>query len=197
MARCELRAGGSTCSLEPQVFRLLALLVENHDRLVSKEEIIDKVWDGRVVSDAAVASRVKSARRALGDNGKSQRFIKTLHRQGFRFVANVKISRGAAPNSAANSTAATAGRKTRLRKSATGTGVAPVTGGAAVSAVGRWRTLRGSCARLARRAHYRAVLPSLALRDGSRVLVSSAHFGYRIRGRRSPAPCPVLLVRDD
>ena len=105
MARCELRAGGSTCSLEPQVFKLLALLVENHDRLVSKEEIIDKVWDGRVVSDAAVASRVKSARRALGDDGKSQRFIKTLHRQGFRFVANVKISRGTAPVAAANTSA--------------------------------------------------------------------------------------------
>ena len=108
MARCELRAGESTCPLEPQVFRLLALLVENHDRLVSKEEIIDKVWDGRVVSDAAVASRVKSARRALGDDGKSQRFIKTLHRQGFRFIANVKISRGTAPGSAANTSAASA-----------------------------------------------------------------------------------------
>lgn len=107
MARCELRAGGATCSLEPQVFKLLALLVENHDRLVSKEEIIDKVWDGRVVSDAAVASRVKSARHALGDDGKSQRFIKTLHKQGFRFVGNVKISRGTAPLSAANSATVT------------------------------------------------------------------------------------------
>ena len=95
VARCELRKGDSICSLEPQVFRLLTLLVENHDRVVSKEEILDKVWDGRVISDAAVASRVKAARRALGDDGKSQRFIKTLHRQGFRFVAGVKISRGA------------------------------------------------------------------------------------------------------
>jgi DNA-binding winged helix-turn-helix (wHTH) protein/tetratricopeptide (TPR) repeat protein len=94
--RCELRAEGAPRSLERQVFRLLVLLVENRDRLVSKDEIIDKVWDGRVVSDAAVASRVKSARRALGDDGKSQRFIKTLHRQGFRFVANVKISQGSA-----------------------------------------------------------------------------------------------------
>jgi TolB-like protein/DNA-binding winged helix-turn-helix (wHTH) protein len=101
IATFELRAGGKTCNLEPQVFALLALLVENHDRLVSKEEIIDKVWDGRVVSDAAVASRVKSARQALGDDGKSQRFIKTLHRQGFRFVANVKVSRGTAAMAAA------------------------------------------------------------------------------------------------
>ncbi len=103
MGRCELRADGNFCSLEPQVFKLLALLVENRDRLVSKDEIIDKVWDGRVVSDAALASRVKSARRALGDDGKSQRFIKTLHRRGFRFVAKVKVSRDA-PAFAANAT---------------------------------------------------------------------------------------------
>jgi TolB-like protein len=91
LATFELRAGGKTCNLEPQVFALITLLVENHDRLVSKEEIIDKVWDGRVVSDAAVASRVKSARKALGDDGKSQRFIRTLHSKGFRFVGNVKV----------------------------------------------------------------------------------------------------------
>jgi DNA-binding winged helix-turn-helix (wHTH) protein/TolB-like protein len=96
IATFELRAGGKTCSLEPQVFALLTLLVENRDRLVSKEEMIEKVWDGRVVSDAAVASRVKSARQALGDDSKSQRFIKTLHRRGYRFVANVRVSRGTA-----------------------------------------------------------------------------------------------------
>src|SRR4029077_13401197 len=103
MSTCELRADGNSCSLEPQVFKLLALLVENRDRLVSKDEIIDKVWDGRVVSDAALASRVKSARRALGDDGKSQRFIKTLHRRGFRFVAKVKVSRDV-PTLAADAT---------------------------------------------------------------------------------------------
>jgi TolB-like protein len=90
----ELRADGTARSLEPQVFALLALLVENHARLVSKDEIIEKVWDGRVVSDAAVASRVKSARQALGDDGLAQRFIKTVHRRGFRFVAEVRAERG-------------------------------------------------------------------------------------------------------
>lgn len=90
----ELRADGIARSLEPQVFRLLALLIENHGRLVSKDEIIEKVWDGRVVSDAAVASRVKSARQALGDDGLGQRFIKTVHRRGFRFVAEVRVTRG-------------------------------------------------------------------------------------------------------
>jgi len=84
LATVELRDGGQARKLEPQVFALLALLVENRERLVSKEEIIDKVWDGRVVSDAAVASRVKSARQALGDDGKSQRFVRTIHGQGYR-----------------------------------------------------------------------------------------------------------------
>ena len=94
LATVELRARGEILSLEPQVFALLALLVENHDRLVSKDEIIEKVWDGRVVSDAAVASRVKSARQALGDDGQAQRFIRTAHGQGFRFVAEINALRG-------------------------------------------------------------------------------------------------------
>ncbi len=93
--KVELRSGGEVCSVEPQVFELLALLVDNRERLVSKDEIIEKVWDGRVVSEAAVASRIKSARKVLGDDGKTQRFIKTIHRQGFRFVADTNVSRGA------------------------------------------------------------------------------------------------------
>jgi TolB-like protein len=90
-ARVELRANGEARPLERQVFALLALLVENRERLVSKDEIIEKVWDGRIVSEAAVSSRVKSARQALGDDGKSQRYIRTVHRQGFRFVASVRV----------------------------------------------------------------------------------------------------------
>ncbi len=93
-AKVELRFGGKVCSVEPQVFALLALLVDNRDRLVSKDEIIEKVWDGRVVSEAAVASRIKSARKVLGDDGRNQRFIKTIHRQGFRFVADATVARG-------------------------------------------------------------------------------------------------------
>jgi DNA-binding winged helix-turn-helix (wHTH) protein/TolB-like protein len=96
LAAVELRSGGKVVSLEPQVFALLALLVENRERLVSKDEVIEKVWDGRVVSDAAVASRVKSARQALGDDGKSQQFIRTIHGQGYRFVAQARISRSMA-----------------------------------------------------------------------------------------------------
>jgi TolB-like protein len=97
LARVELRAQGVVRALEPQVFALLALLVENRDRLVSRDEILEKVWDGRIVSDAALASRIKSARQALGDDGKSQRFIRTRHGQGFRFVADARAVQAGAP----------------------------------------------------------------------------------------------------
>jgi DNA-binding winged helix-turn-helix (wHTH) protein/tetratricopeptide (TPR) repeat protein len=90
LAKVELREGEKTRPVEPQVFALLALLVENRERLVSKDEIIEKVWDGRIVSETAVTSRIKSARQALGDNGKSQRFIRTIHGQGYRFIATAK-----------------------------------------------------------------------------------------------------------
>lgn len=95
-SRVELRADGVVRPLEPQVFALLTLLVENRERLLSRDEIVEKVWDGRIVSDAAVASRIKSARQALDDDGKAQRFIRTVHRLGFRFVADVTVARSAA-----------------------------------------------------------------------------------------------------
>jgi adenylate cyclase len=87
--RFELRRDSVPVPIEPQVFSLLALLVSNGDRLISKEEIIERVWNGRVVSDAALSSRIKSLRRALGDDGKSQRLIRTVHGRGFRFVGEI------------------------------------------------------------------------------------------------------------
>ena len=92
LAKFELRANGAVRPLEPQVFALMALLVGNRERVITRDEIIEKVWDGRVVSDAAIDSRIKSARRALGDDGNTQRFIRTLHRQGFRFVADAVVA---------------------------------------------------------------------------------------------------------
>ncbi len=86
----ELRHDGAVVALEPQVFALLLLLVENRERLVSRDEIIEKVWDGRVVSDSAIDSRIKSARKALGDDGDAQRCIRTVRGQGFRFVGEVR-----------------------------------------------------------------------------------------------------------
>jgi len=106
MARFELRAGGEPCRVEPQVFSLIALLVENRERLVSRDEIIEKIWDGRIVSDAAISSRIKSARQALGDDGKAQRYIRTVHNQGLRFVAPVHATRSvcAAPTESIDAT---------------------------------------------------------------------------------------------
>lgn len=92
MARFELREEGATHSLEPQVFALLAFLVEHRERLVPKQELFEKLWDGRVVTDSALTSRIKSARQALGDSGKAQRFIKTIHGKGFRFVGDVQVA---------------------------------------------------------------------------------------------------------
>ena len=88
--KVELRASGEVVPIEPQVFALLSYLVENRDRAVTKEELIDNIWDGRAISDSALSSRIKSARQALGDDGATQRTIRTLHRVGFRFVAEVR-----------------------------------------------------------------------------------------------------------
>src|SRR6195952_1607949 len=86
----ELRREGVSVHIEPQVFDLLVHLVRNHDRVVSKDERIDTVWNGRVISEAAFSSRINGARRVLGNNGTDQLFIKTLHRRGFRFVGDVR-----------------------------------------------------------------------------------------------------------
>lgn len=85
----ELRKGDKVLAAEPQVLELLVFLVENHERMVSKEEINEVVWKGRVVSDAALSSRIKTARQLLGDNGRDQMVIKTIHKKGFRFIASV------------------------------------------------------------------------------------------------------------
>ncbi len=93
LAKAELRLRDLPVHSEPQVYALLALLIQNRDRLVSRDEIIDKVWGGRFISESAVSSRVKSLRQSLGDDGAQQRLIKTIHGRGFRFVGNVQISK--------------------------------------------------------------------------------------------------------
>lgn len=85
--RFELRENGAIVPVEPQVLALLLLLVSNRHRLVTKDEIIEQVWRGRIVSETAISSRLKSARKALRDNGRSQRVIRTIHGQGYRFVS--------------------------------------------------------------------------------------------------------------
>jgi len=88
----ELRKSGERIKLEPQVFDVLAYLVEHSDRLVSKDEIVERVWGDKFISDAALNSRLMAARKALGDNGKEQRLIRTQHGRGFRFIGEVVAS---------------------------------------------------------------------------------------------------------
>lgn len=85
----ELTNAAGKVSVEPQAFSLLQFLIENNDRVVSKDELIKTVWDGRIVSDAALNSCVNAARRAVGDDGKAQSIIRTFPRRGFRFVAEM------------------------------------------------------------------------------------------------------------
>ncbi|GJL94195.1 MAG: hypothetical protein DHS20C05_06000 [Hyphococcus sp.] len=113
----ELRRAGQEIAVEPQVFALLTLLAENNERLVSKDEIIEKIWDGRIVSESAVTSRVKSARQALGDTGKAQTYIRTVHGQGFRFAAPVKLI-GAAISSGQSASTESVGKEEALNEDA-------------------------------------------------------------------------------
>ncbi len=89
--RAELRTASGPVKLEPKVFRLLRLLVENNERVISKDEMIAAVWAGRFISDAAVSTALKAVRKALGDDGDRQEFIRTVRGVGHRFVAPVRI----------------------------------------------------------------------------------------------------------
>lgn len=86
----ELRCSDRRIALEPQVFDLLVYLIRHRDRVVSKDDLIASVWNGRIVSDSTLDSRINAARKAIGDSGKRQQAIRTLIRKGFRFVAMVQ-----------------------------------------------------------------------------------------------------------
>jgi pimeloyl-ACP methyl ester carboxylesterase/DNA-binding winged helix-turn-helix (wHTH) protein len=88
-AQYELRGNGAVIRIEPQVFDVLTQLVANRNRLVSKEELFDSVWGGRFVGEAALTSRIKAARRALGDDGEAQSYIRTVRGRGYQFVGTV------------------------------------------------------------------------------------------------------------
>lgn len=106
--RAELRRSRTAIPVEPRVFSLLCLLVENRDRVVPREEMIEKVWDGRFISEAALSTAIHGVRRALGDDGTAPRYLRTVRGRGFRFIASVDLQAG--PQSVAGVIAAGAVR---------------------------------------------------------------------------------------
>ncbi len=85
----QLSLSGEPVSVEPLVFDLLVYLIEHRDRVVTREELLDNLWKGKVVTDAALGARLKDARRAVGDSGSRQEVIKTLHGRGYQFIAKL------------------------------------------------------------------------------------------------------------
>jgi DNA-binding winged helix-turn-helix (wHTH) protein len=89
-ARRELRRGGSPIALQPQVFDLLEYAIRNRGRVVSKDDLLAAVWNGRIVSESTLSTRINAARNAIGDSGDEQRLIRTAHGKGIRFVGAVR-----------------------------------------------------------------------------------------------------------
>ncbi|MGE0601073.1 MAG: alpha/beta fold hydrolase [Dehalococcoidia bacterium] len=104
--RFELRRDGVIQQIEPQVFEVLAYLVENRDRIVTKDEILDHLWPERYVTEGVLSSRVMGARKAIGDSGQEQRLIRTIHGRGFRFVGELDLDEAPLPGEPGPSPAA-------------------------------------------------------------------------------------------
>lgn len=94
----ELRRANIPVHVEPQVFDLLSYLITHRERAIAKSEIVKEVWGGRIVSDATLGSRINAVRQAVGDTGKTQTYIRTLPRRGFRFVGRVARESGTTKN---------------------------------------------------------------------------------------------------
>ena len=92
--RRELRRGPAPVSVEPQVFDLLAYLIQNRERVVGKDDLIAAIWKGRIISDSALGTRINAARSAIEDSGEQQRLIRTFSRKGFRFVGATREESG-------------------------------------------------------------------------------------------------------
>src|SRR6266705_4808621 len=88
--RRELRRRRDLIPVEPQVLDLLQYLIRNRDHVVSKDELIATVWNGRIISESALSSRITAVRHAVGDSGEQQRLIRTVARKGFRFVGDIR-----------------------------------------------------------------------------------------------------------
>ena len=99
--RRELKHGTELIAVEPQVFDLLVYLIGNRDRVVSKDDLIEGVWGGRIVSESTLTSRINAARRAVGDSGAQQSLIKTIARKGIRFIGHIEDTQVSSPAEAA------------------------------------------------------------------------------------------------
>src|SRR6201996_9538048 len=95
--RRELVCAGESVPIEPQVFDVLLYLLEHRDRVVRKDELFDNVWDGRIVSESTLTSRINAVRRAINDTGKDQRLVGPVRPQGFRFGGGVTVEQPAPP----------------------------------------------------------------------------------------------------
>lgn len=139
----ELLLSGKPQLVEPQVFDLLCHLLQERGRLVTRDELIEVVWGGRTVSDSAVSARISVARSAIGDDGSSQRWIRTVTRRGFRFVGDVEIVPTSVENTAAQGTIQPDARqRVRFCRSADETRIAFATSGSGYPLVraGHWLT---------------------------------------------------------
>lgn len=144
--RRELRENGAAIDVEPQVFDLLLYLIDNAEHVVSKDELFEHVWSGRLVSDSTLSSRINAARRALGDDGDQQRLIRTVPRRGFRFVGEVAERAEEQPTAPhverADASQAIADQKVRFCTSRDGAQIAFATTGSGYPLVraGHWLT---------------------------------------------------------
>ncbi|MGI9302988.1 MAG: winged helix-turn-helix domain-containing protein [Gammaproteobacteria bacterium] len=86
----ELRHAGKQCPLEPRVFDVLAYLLKHRDRVVTKQELLDEIWYGRIVCESTLTHSLMQARKAIRDCGRQQRLIQTVHGRGYRFVGEVR-----------------------------------------------------------------------------------------------------------
>jgi TolB-like protein/cytochrome c-type biogenesis protein CcmH/NrfG len=98
--RRELRRGGEIVAVEPQVFDLLVHLVQHRDHVVTKDDLFEHIWQGRIVSESTLTSRINAVRKAVGDSGHDQAVIRTIARKGFRFVGEVRMPAAVAPPAA-------------------------------------------------------------------------------------------------
>ncbi|MFT5488714.1 MAG: pimeloyl-ACP methyl ester carboxylesterase/DNA-binding winged helix-turn-helix (wHTH) protein [Paracoccaceae bacterium] len=138
----ELRHGDDVVPVEPQVFSILTFMIENRAQVVSSDDLIASVWNGRIVSEATLSSRISAARRAVGDSGASQKIIRTIRSRGFRFMAEVTETEDAQSGNTASPVAPFSNQKIRFCESDDGTQIAYATIGAGVPLVraGHWLT---------------------------------------------------------